>query len=208
MNASCRTHDKREVNSVSTCVEGIRVCTSVATPKIQRWRQHMGWWLRFVGFWKWYVFLAKEPCKRDDILQKRPMILRSLLIVTTPYQRLDSFVNTWEYIDMSHTFIHPHELSRNELRHMCDMTHSCVRHDTSTCATWRHDMYDLATISRPLTITRLFYTRALWKRRYFAKETYNSKEPTNPTWWHVGISYLWMCLLKIIRLCCRISSLS
>jgi len=29
---------------------------------------------------------AKEPYKRDDILQKRPIILRSLLIVATPYQ--------------------------------------------------------------------------------------------------------------------------
>jgi len=27
---------------------------------------------------------AKEPYKKDDILQKRPIILRSLLIVTTP----------------------------------------------------------------------------------------------------------------------------
>jgi len=31
------------------------------------------------------VSFAKEPCKRDDMLQKRPMILRSLLIVATPY---------------------------------------------------------------------------------------------------------------------------
>jgi len=29
---------------------------------------------------------AKEPYKRDDILQKRPIILRSLLIVATPEQ--------------------------------------------------------------------------------------------------------------------------
>ena len=28
---------------------------------------------------------AKKPYKRDDILQKRPEILRSLLIVATPY---------------------------------------------------------------------------------------------------------------------------
>jgi len=28
---------------------------------------------------------AKEPNKRDDILQKRPIVLRSLLIVATPY---------------------------------------------------------------------------------------------------------------------------
>ena len=32
------------------------------------------------------VFFAKEPYKRDYILQKRPIILRSLIIVTTPYQ--------------------------------------------------------------------------------------------------------------------------
>jgi len=29
--------------------------------------------------------LQKEPYKRDYILQKRPIILRSLLIVATPY---------------------------------------------------------------------------------------------------------------------------
>ena len=34
---------------------------------------------------KFQLYFAKEPCKRDDILQKRPMILRSLLIVATPY---------------------------------------------------------------------------------------------------------------------------
>jgi len=32
------------------------------------------------------VSFAKEPYKRDDILQKRQMILRSLLIVATPYE--------------------------------------------------------------------------------------------------------------------------
>jgi len=37
-----------------------------------------------VGSLKVKVSNAKEPYKRDDILQKRPMILRSLLIVATP----------------------------------------------------------------------------------------------------------------------------
>ena len=32
------------------------------------------------------VFFAKEPYKRDDILQKRPIILSILLIVATPYR--------------------------------------------------------------------------------------------------------------------------
>ena len=31
------------------------------------------------------VSFAKEPYKRDDILQKRPIIFRSLLIAATPY---------------------------------------------------------------------------------------------------------------------------
>ena len=37
------------------------------------------------GSLKLLVSFAKGPYKRDDILQKRPIILRSLLIVATPY---------------------------------------------------------------------------------------------------------------------------
>ena len=42
-------------------------------------------WLRLPGSLKLYVSFAKEPYKRDYILQKRPIIVRSLLIVVTPY---------------------------------------------------------------------------------------------------------------------------
>ena len=35
-------------------------------------------WLRLVGSLKLEVSFEKEPYKRDDILQKRPIILRSL----------------------------------------------------------------------------------------------------------------------------------
>jgi len=41
---------------------------------------HMGW-LRVVGSLKLQVSFAKEPYKTDDILQKRPIILRSPLIL-------------------------------------------------------------------------------------------------------------------------------
>ena len=41
-------------------------------------------WLPLVGSFKLYVSFANEPYKKDDILQKRSMILRSLLIVATP----------------------------------------------------------------------------------------------------------------------------
>ena len=43
--------------------------------------------LRLVGSLKLPVSFAKEPCERDDILQKRPIILRSLLIVATQYTK-------------------------------------------------------------------------------------------------------------------------
>jgi len=43
-------------------------------------------WLRLVGPLELYVSFAKEPYKRDDVLQKRPMILRSLRIVGSPYR--------------------------------------------------------------------------------------------------------------------------
>ena len=42
------------------------------------------WWLRLVGSSTLLVSFAKQPSKGDDILQKRPVILRSLLIVATP----------------------------------------------------------------------------------------------------------------------------
>jgi len=44
---------------------------------------NMGW-LRLVGSLQLQVSFANETYKRDDILQQRPTILRSLLIVATP----------------------------------------------------------------------------------------------------------------------------
>ena len=42
--------------------------------------------IRLVGSLKLWVSFAKEPYKRDDILQNRPIVLRSLLIIATPYK--------------------------------------------------------------------------------------------------------------------------
>ena len=51
-------------------------------------------WLRFVGSLKLYVIFAKERYKRDYILQKRPAILRSLLIIATPYANIYKHLQT------------------------------------------------------------------------------------------------------------------
>ena len=68
----------------------VHIC-SVVNPSFQNQSivGDMGW-LRFVGSLKLQVSFVKEPCKRDDILQKRPIIqvLRSLLIVAIPYECL------------------------------------------------------------------------------------------------------------------------
>jgi len=47
--------------------------------------QHDMWWLRLVGSLKLQVSFGKESYKRDYILQKRPIIVRSLPIRATSY---------------------------------------------------------------------------------------------------------------------------
>jgi len=66
-------------------------------------------WLRSVGSFQLQVSFAKEPYKRHDILQKRPTILRSLLIAATPpiheslwIRRLGEHLNFKEPANRSH----------------------------------------------------------------------------------------------------------
>jgi len=59
-------------------------------------------WLRLIGSSKLWVSFAKEPYKTDYSLQKRPIILRSLLIVATPYLlHLDPPVELWRSGDQA-----------------------------------------------------------------------------------------------------------
>jgi len=58
---------------------------------------YMGW-LRLVGSLKLQVCFAKEPYKRDNILQKRPMISRSLLIEATPYTYMYTNMYVYKHI--------------------------------------------------------------------------------------------------------------
>jgi len=59
-----------------------------------------------IGSLKLYVSFAKEPYKRDYILQKSPMILRSLLIIATPYETW-RIIHIWsQYSGMVHTYMY------------------------------------------------------------------------------------------------------
>ena len=57
--------------------------TCMSKMKMYMNTEHMGW-IWSVGSIKVQVSFAKEPYKRDDILQKRPIILSILLTVATP----------------------------------------------------------------------------------------------------------------------------
>ena len=82
-------------------------------------RHTMGW-LRLVGSLKVQVSFAKEPYKRDDILQKRPIILRRLLIVATPYHAdLHTHTHT-----ITHTHTHTHAYT---IIHTHTYTHTLPR---------------------------------------------------------------------------------
>ena len=70
-------HERTRTQKALVLYVCILICKDTDTKGI------MGW-LRLVGSLKLQVSFAKEPYKRDDILQKRPIILRSLLIVATP----------------------------------------------------------------------------------------------------------------------------
>jgi len=65
-------------------------------------------WLRLVGSFKLQVSSAKEPYKRDCILQKRCLICRSLLIVATLWYQDEIFmlISTWNFKDVSFPTVH------------------------------------------------------------------------------------------------------
>ena len=61
---------------------------STCTPRVLMKRACMRW-LRLVGSLKWYVSYVRYSLFYKALLQKRPIILCSLLIVATPYQISD-----------------------------------------------------------------------------------------------------------------------
>jgi len=74
-------------------------------------------WLRLLGSFKLSFFFAKDPYKRDYILQKRPMILQSLLI--EPYH-----YHVWitEYLE----YAHQNSFFINAYRYIYASVHICI----------------------------------------------------------------------------------
>jgi len=78
-------------------------------------------WLRLVGSLKLYVSFAQEPYKRNDIVQKKPIISRSLLIVfklncnntahtrTLTYTLLNCYLRCFSHTNTLYTRTPTHE---------------------------------------------------------------------------------------------------
>ena len=107
---------------------------------------HMGW-LQWVGSFKLYVSFAQYRLFYRALLQKRPMILRNLLIVVTPYLLRQAWMSDschiYEWI-MSHTWMnhvtrinescHTYErvMSQTWMRQVTHINESCHTHDWFT----------------------------------------------------------------------------
>jgi len=138
---------------------------------------HMGW-LRLVGSLTLQVSFAKEPYKRDYILQKRPIFLRSLQVVATPY--VTEFLHLWNIHVWNESHLtsgfkkEPFRLIHIIDTQICDMTHLFVK---LTCVClwvtpdkriWKRahltHSYGVPTIRRLPKIIGLFYKALLQKR--------------------------------------------
>ena len=86
------------------------------------------------------VSFAKEPHKRDCILQKKPIIWRSLLIVATPYDTFIFFCCHDLFMRERHAFTYLRHFSFVCVcvSHLCAMTRAKLTHDS-----FRRDMGDM-----------------------------------------------------------------
>jgi len=78
---------------------------------------HMGW-LRWVGSLKSQVSFTEYRLFYRALLQKKPIILRSLLIVATPYHRPTTRPTTHSHVT--------HTIDRGPSQQTCDVNHSYV----------------------------------------------------------------------------------
>jgi len=88
MNACSQPSSPHQIAGTATCIDKF-----VYMHSYMKWPALINfymWWLRSVGSLKWLVSFTEYNLFYRALLQKRPIILRSLLIVATPY--MNSFI--------------------------------------------------------------------------------------------------------------------
>jgi len=91
-------------------------------------------------------------------------------------------------------------MSKKDIKKGSYHEHVCPHVCTCVCVCMREGLYGVASISRIDKIIGLFCKRALLKRRYSAKETYNFIDPTDrshPIVPHTGWRRVIGCLIFI-----------
>ena len=136
-------------------------------------RYVMGW-LRLVGSIRWQVCFAKEPYKRDYILQKRPMIASILLTVANRTSAATSASSTHNY-----NVWHVSFTCVPWLIHTSDITHAAISASSNETMGWLRLVG-----SFKLQVSFAEYGSLL--QGSFAKETYNFNNcaMTHSYQWH------------------------
>ena len=105
------------------------------------WDMHVNEWMMIY----FSVSFAKEPYKKDSILQKRPTY-----ICVTPQTHVNEWGELWSWVTahiaMGHPFSHVWHDSFTCVIwfiHICDKSHSHVWQDSFTCVTWLIHMCDM-----------------------------------------------------------------
>jgi len=138
-------------------------CGMIFTSALSWYESHMTWLIHTCDVTHSYAIHTAYPLYHDincrwhgieyrvaeyhlfyrAILQKRPIILWSLLAVATPYE----LQMTWDTVYSVNWLIHTCGVTRSHVWcdsfilatwriHMCDMTDWHVRHDSFICVTW------------------------------------------------------------------------
>jgi len=139
MTVPCVWHDVVEsVHDCAMCVTWrCRICTWLCYDDTPYGVATISSLLEIIG-----LFCKKEPWKRDYILQKRPITLRSLLIVATPYRIWTSrfthasvmlHLNESCHIWISHVTFESHT---NGSRHANESCHTTE--ESRHASAWRH----------------------------------------------------------------------
>ena len=88
---------------------------------------------------------------------------------------------------------------RHVVHFECVYVHKLINIHMQYIWVW-YILYGVGLVSRLLKIIGLFCKRALWKRRYSAKETYNLKEPTDRSHAILRHAQYFACGMWYIRL--------
>jgi len=114
------------------------------------------WWLRLVGSLKLQVFFAEYRLFYGALLQKRPIILRSLLIVATQYQPMDKR----SVVPLLHLCIYKTNLRAYVCVRVCVSVcvHVCacintLQHTATQCNTLQHTATHWNTLQHTATQT-------------------------------------------------------